>query len=278
MSFPFTINKTHYVGGSTYRYRLGKSEDLSQLEVALSSASIPFSWFNISASQNNNKFTIRHPTLAGTVDLTITLKDGGYEVSDMNAALRTSLINQGYFIQNNTTLDQTVYAALRVNASTYSIEYISYPLPTALPSGYIAGSAITFPATAKGTQLIIPSSNIQTRLGFTAGTYPAVQPTVLTVISSSVVPVINDVSNVIITLDSCYNPYNSNSQSLTSISPAGVAFSRTIQYTTPALIWCEQQSGVRQELTIRLVDQFYRQIELTETDIVLNLVLRRKLN
>lgn len=276
MSYNITVNRSHFIGGSTYRYVLGSNVEMNSIEVALASASIPFSWFNFAASQNNNTFTIRHPTTAGTVDIPITLKDGGYEVSDVNSALRVALINAGYYIQNNTSLDQIVYAALRVNAANYTIEFVSYPMPTSLPSGFTAGPAITFPATVKGTQLIVPNTAITTRLGFAAGTFPAVQPTSISVTASTAVPIINDVSNVVIQLDSCFNPFNSNSQSLTAISPAGVAFSRMISYQAPELIWCPQQGGARQELTFRLCDQYFRQISITDTDIVLNLVIRQK--
>lgn len=275
MSFNITVNKTHNTGGSTYKYKLGRNQDLSDLEIALSSATIPFSWFNISQSQNNNTFQIIHPTTAGSTTLTITLDDGGYEISDINTAMRVALINQGYYIQNTSTLEQRVYAELRVNKSSYKIEFVSYTLPTSLPSGWTAGSAITFPASTRGTQIIIPNTPIQVRLGFSVGTYPSSAPTVLTVINSSNVPVVSDITNLMILLDSAYNPYSQNNQVLTSISPAGVAFGRLIAFNAPEFIFTPQQSGARQELTFRIVDQFFREVELVDKDIVLNLVIRK---
>lgn len=276
MSFNITVNKTHNTIGSTYKYKLGRNQDLSDLEIALSSATIPFSWFNISTSQNNNTFQIIHPTTAGSTTLSIVLPDGGYEIADINSALRVSLINQGYFIQNNTTLEQRVYAEIRVNASTYQISFVSYPLPTSLPSGWSAGSNITFPTSTIGPQLVVPNTPIQTRFGFPAGTYPSTAPTVLTVTNSTNVPVVSDITNLMILLDSAYNPYSQNNQVLTSISPAGVSFGRLISFNAPEFIFTPQQSGARQELTFRIVDQFFREVELVDKDIVLNLVIRKK--
>jgi len=276
MSFNITVNKTHNTGGSTYRYKLGRNQDLSDLEIALASATIPFSWFNISQSLNNNTFQIIHPTAAGSTTLTITLQNGGYNISDINEAMRVSLINQGYFIQNNTTLEQRVYAEIRVNASTYQVQLVSYPLPTSLPSGWTAGSAITFPASVRGPQFVIPNTNITTRFGFSAGTYPSSAPTVLTITSSTNVPVVSDVTNLMILLDSAYNPYSQNNQVLTSISPAGVEFGRLISFFSPEFIFTPQQSGARDTLTFRIVDQFFREVELVDKDIVLNLVIRKK--
>lgn len=275
MSFNICLNKTHYAGGSTYKYRLGNNQDLADLEIALSSATIPFSWFNITSSLNNNTFQIIHPTTAGAIILNIILENGGYDVSDINSALRVSLINKGYYIQNTTTYEQKVYCELRVNAANYSIEFVSYPLPTSLPSGWSAGSAITFPATTRGPQLTVPSSNIRTRLGFESGNFPAVVPTTISVSRSTNIPVISDITNVMILLDSAYNPYSQNNQVLTSVSPAGVAFGRLINFQSPEFIWTPQQAGSRNELTFRLVDQFFREIQLIDTDIVLNLVIRK---
>ena len=275
MSFNITVNKTHNTGGSTYKYKLGRNQDLSDLEIALSSATIPFSWFNISQSQNNNTFQIIHPTTVGSTTLTITLDDGGYEISDINTAMRVALINQGYFIQNTSTLEQRVYAELRVNKSSYQIEFVSYPLPTSLPSGWSAGSAITFPIIGRGPQIIVPNTPIQVRLGFPPATYPSSAPTVLTVSKSTNIPVVSDITNLMILLDSAYNPYSQNNQVLTSISPAGVTFGRLITFNAPEFIFTPQQSGARQELTFRIVDQFFREVELVDKDIVLNLVIRK---
>lgn len=275
--FNLTINQSHWVSDSTYVLQLGRGiPDMSKLDIALIGATIPYSWFNISAAQNNNTFSIIHPTSSGSTTIDITLADGGYELSDINFSMRTALINAGYYIQNNTTLDQTVYCELRVNASTYSFEFVSYNMPTSLPSGFTAGSSITFPVSTQGPQLIVPNTNITTRLGFIAATYPPSAPTVLTTVSSPNVPQITDVLNVGIAIDTIYNPYNTNNQILTSISPSSAKFATNIIYQAPELIWCPQIGGGRNSLTVRLVDQNYRTIDLKEKNIVLNLCLREK--
>jgi hypothetical protein len=275
--FNFSVNQSHWVSDSTYIFNLGKNvPDMSKLEIALTSATIPYSWFNITSAQQNNTFSIIHPTTGGSTTIQIVLPDGGYELADINFAMRTALINAGYFIQNNTTLDQTVYCELRVNPSTYQFQFVSYPMPTSLPAGFTAGSAITFPVSSRGPQLIVPSTNITTRLGFPAGTYPVLAPTSLTTIGSSNVPQIADVLNVSIACDTVFNPYNTNSQILTSISPSSAKFATNINYQAPELIFAPQISGGRNALTFRLVDQNYRTINLKETNIVLNLCLREK--
>lgn len=277
MASILTVNQSHLTNDSTYVFPLARTiQDMSTKEIALISASIPFSWFNISAAQNNNKFTIIHPTSGANANITITLPDGGYELSDINYQMRTQLINAGYYIQNNTTLDQTVYCELRVNASTYRYEFVSYAMPSSLPSGFSAGSAITFPATPKGPQLTVPSTNIVQRLGFSAGNYPSVMPTSLVVTSGNLVPIITDVLNVGITCDTISNPYSSNSQLLTSIAPSGTKFGGNINYEASEIIYSPQQAAGRNNITFRIVDQNNRAISLNDTNIVLNFTIRDK--
>lgn len=277
VSYPIIINKSHHVGGSTFRYKFGSSIEMGNVDIALGSASLYYSWPNITALKNNNTFQIIHPATGTTnTTLSLTIPDGGYEISDLNNYLKWYLITNGYFIQNTASGNQTVYCEIRANPSTYSIEFVSYPLPTSLPSGYTAGSAITFPSASRGPQIVIPNSNITSVLGFNAGTYPASQTNIISVSSSQNVPVVSDVQNVIITLDSAMNPFAPNSKVIHSISPAGTAYAKLISSEPNELCYVPQQQGFRSEITIQLCNQVLQPIDLRDTDITIKLQLRKK--
>lgn len=278
LTYPIILNKSHYVGGSTFRYRFGTNVEMGNISVALGSYSVFFSWRNITASKSNNTLRIVHPaTGASNVNLDITIPDGGYEIADLNNYLKWYLVSNGYFIQNNSTGDQTVYAQLRVNASTYQIEYVSYPLPTSLPSGFTAGSAITFPTTARGPQLVI-SNNLSTLLGFAQGTFPATQQSSIITTGSTTAPAVSDVNNVVITLNSALNPFAPNSTVIHSFSQAGVRYGGLIESNPNELSFVPQQQGFRQDLTVQLCDQMLRPIDLIDTDITIKLLLRKEAN
>jgi hypothetical protein len=279
ISYPLIINKSHLVDGTTntYRYNFSANVDMSNIDIGLGSASIWFSWRNITALKNNNRFSIIHPATGITnVTLNLTIPDGGYEIDDINNYLRYYLVNNGYFIQNNTTNEQIVYAKFQVNPSTYSVEFISYPLPTSLPSGFTAGSAITFPSTTRAPQLVVNQSGFGDVIGFALGTYPAVQPTVLTTSSSTKVPVVSDVTNVVLTLDSAMNPFAPNSKVIHSISPAGVNYAQLIKSEPNEIAWIPQQSSWRQSITLQLVNQNLQPIEQYDTDLTIKLLLRMR--
>lgn len=274
--YPLIVNQSHLVTGTTntYKYDFSSNVDMSNIDIGLGSASLFFSWQNITSIKTNNQFSIIHPTLAGSTTLVLTLPDGGYNISDINSFIRWYLIQNGYYIQNSTTGEQTVYCELRVNPSIYKVEFVSYPLPTSLPAGYTAGSAITFPATAKGPQLIVTQPNFGTVIGFATGTFPAVQPTVVTTTVSTITPQVSDVTNIILTLDSANNPFAPNSRVIHSISPAGVNYGSLINSEPNEVSWVPQQSGWRQSITIQLTDQLLRPITQIDTDVTIKLLMR----
>lgn len=268
-AFPIVLNKSHWVGGSTYRYRFGSNFEMGNVAIALSKATVYYSWRNITSGKGNNKFRIVHPSSTTTsVNLDITLPDGGYEVADINSYIRWYLITNGYYIQNSTTGEQTVYCTLRVNPSTYQVEWVSYPLPTSLPAGYTAGSAIAFPSVARGPQLSISAANANfaTVIGFNAANYPASQQSTINTTGSPNVPVVSDINNVIITMDSVMNPWAPQSMVIHSFSQAGVKYSGLITSEPTELCFVPQQGGSRQEITIQLCDQYLRPIDIIDTD------------
>lgn len=273
--FPLIINKSHWVGGSTYRYKFGRSVDFSNINIALGSASVYYSWRNITAALNNNTFQIIHPKTGGSDTLSITIPDGGYEIADINNYLRWWLITNGYYIQNNTTLEQVVFAELRVNASTYSIEFVSYPTYS-VPSGWSAGSAYTYDGIGNGPQLVVGSNDFGTIIGYAAGTFPSSPSTTISTTSSTLTPVITQVVNVLITLDAVDNPFTINSSVIHAFSTAGIQYGRLITTEPTSLAFIPCQNSSRQEITLQLVDQNMMPINMIDNDIVVKLMLSYK--
>lgn len=277
VSYPIIITQKNLVPGTTntFEYKFSNNVDFSNLDIGLSQASIFHSWFNITAAKNNNQFSLIHP-IAGAANTTLnfTIPNGGYEVSDLNNFLRYELLKNGFYLTNNTTGEQIVYAEFKVNPSVYKVEFISYPLPTSLPSGYTAGPSLVFPSTTRTPQLSFTQVQFGNIIGFVPGNYPAVQPIVLTTSSSTLTPVVSDVQNVVITLNSCMNPFAPNSSIIYSVSPASISFGRLITDKPNQICWVPQQSSFRQSITLQLTNQDLQPIELQDTDITVILLIR----
>lgn len=275
-SYPIIINRGNLVANTqnTYQYNFSSNVDTSNLNIGLSSATLNYSWPNISVSKGNNTFQISHPTSGANAVLTLTIPDGGYNITDLNSYLEYYLITNGYYIQNSSTLDRTVYCEFRLNPVLYSVEFVSYAMPTALPAGYTAGSAITFPATPKGPQLVVTTVQFGTLIGYTLGTFPNSVPTVDTSVESTLVPQVSSVQNVVITVDCINNEFATNSKVIHAISPSGISYGGIITSVPPEVSFVPCQSGVRQSLIIQFLDQNGLPLNMLDSDITIKLLLK----
>lgn len=273
--FPLIVNKSHHVGGSRYIYKFGRAVDFSNIDIALGSVSLYYSWRNITSGLNNNSFQLIHPKTGGTDTLTITIPNGGYEVADINNYLRWYLIQQGYYIQNNTTLEQKVFAELRVNASTYSVEFVAYPT-IAVPVGWTAGSTYSYDGVGNTPQLVVGANAFGTLIGFAAGTFPAVATALLNTSTSSATPELTQVLNVLVTLDCVDNPFAPSSTVIHALSSAGTTYGHLINSEPTSLAFIPCQKTSRQEIVLNFVDQNMLPIDMVDTDIVCKLILSYK--
>lgn len=276
-SYPIILNTSNWVSGSTYVYNLGQSLDLGEWACAMQSTSVFFSWPNITSAQSNNEFSIIHPTSTTPVTLTFTIPDGGYSIDDLNNFLRFSLVKNGYYITNNSSGEQTVYAEFTLNPSTYQVNFISYPLPTVLPTGFTAGSAITFPASPEGPQLVVTQSAFGTLIGFALGTFPSSPPSSITTTGSTATPVVNPRTQVVLQLDSVWNPLASNSKVLYSFSIAGTSYGGLAVSEPKELSFVKMQSGYHSSLTITLCDDNLQPLNLLDKEVCIILVLKKLL-
>lgn len=274
-TFAIIVNKSHHTANNNFVYKFGRNVDFSKMSIALGSVSLFYSWRNITSAKNNNTFSIIHPNGATTnATLAITIADGGYEVADINNYLRWYLISNGYYLENTATGEQTVYAEFRTNASTYSIEFVSYPLPTTLPTGFTAGSALgTLPTTTRAPQLVVSATNFTTLIGFAAATYPSSQQTTLTTTASTTVPVLSDVINVLLTADVISNPFSNNSFIIHAISPANTQYGHLITDSPNQLSYMKCQACSRDSITFSFTDQNMLPLQMIDYDITIKVLL-----
>ena len=87
MSNSLVVNSSNVIGtnNNTYQYKFIQGSFQSKdCEMSISSATIPYSWYNISSLYGNNNMTINFPYLATTYTMAITFPDGFYSTSDIN--------------------------------------------------------------------------------------------------------------------------------------------------------------------------------------------------
>ncbi len=277
--FPLIFTQSNLVANtnnSLYRFQFARGINLPKnSKVGVGRISLYYSWFNIKSSYNNTSFSIKWPTLATTTTYNITLPDGNYSIDDINSYLESFCVqNNLYLIDNNG--DYVYYFNLSVNTSYYSVQLTSFPVPTALPSGFSAPSGFpTFPTTASTPQLVISSSNdFGNVIGFNAGTYPsAIQATTYSKLSDTT-PQLSNVDTVILTCNLLNNQIDLAPKNLFSFSSAGTNFGNLIQSSPNFEQFVNINSGCYSQIEIQFVSPDNLPLALNDSNIVVELLLK----
>ena len=82
-------------------------------EMAISQATIPYSWYKITSNYANNSFSFQWPTGVYTA---FTIPDGFYTVSDLNAYIQQVCITNGWYLIDGTG-SNVYYVNLSINAN-----------------------------------------------------------------------------------------------------------------------------------------------------------------
>jgi len=147
------VNTTHIIdsiNNSTFQIDFERSIMLQDKYIALTSASLYFSWRNITSS--NNKFSY---TWIDDIDYSVELPIGFYEITDIRTYFQYEMTQNGHIMTNTETNSTIYFIDMLVNSTIYSIDIITYPVPIILPEGFT--SSITFPSVAKNPRLKLPS-------------------------------------------------------------------------------------------------------------------------
>ena len=275
--YPVFINSSGLQSDSyNNRYRFNfpaGSVNFTKAKVAVASVSIFYSWFNITAELNNNTFSVVWPTNAGNITSVITIPDGYYSVGTLNEYMQQWAITNGRYLVNASG-DYVYYIEFIENATYYSVQYVSQPVPTALPAGYTNPAGMTFPAVASTPQIIIPSNNLRNTLGFNAGTYPAAMQATTYTKLSDFTPQITPIQSLLINTDLVANSYNIPSGILYTFSPSGTVFGGLIVSTPNEYFFVDVSDGNYSQFNIEFLDQNYNKVKIRDSNIIVQLLFK----
>jgi len=151
-------------------YRFPNSVLFKNNSIAVSSVSMYYSWFNISAELQNNTFTISYLNPAGVLTpYVVVIPDGTYEVITLNALLQFEFIQLGLYLLDTVSGNNVYYAEFILNPSRYAVQINTFLFPTALPVGYAApANFVGFAPTTYNPVITLPA-NFNKIFGYTAG-------------------------------------------------------------------------------------------------------------
>jgi hypothetical protein len=240
---------------STFRYTFPQSTTFqSGAQIALVKYIGYNSAFTITAALNNNQFRILWPGPAGTLTYTVTVPDGEYSVSDLNAYIQFFCVQNGLYLLDSGG-NYVYYATMTLNVSQYALQITTYVVPTVLPGGYTAPPAWPgFPAVASTPAVVILANNFTLWSGFASGQYPPTLPHASTYSAlSTSAPQVDPQPVFSMICSLVQNRLAGNSGQIFSIAKS-VGFGQ-LQITEPSEnIYCAIQAGQFSEFTIRLVD------------------------
>jgi hypothetical protein len=272
-------NITDKTTNAVFKYDFPNSVNLIDHEVALISASMYYSWNNISTVLENRTFQYQYVDGADvTQTVTVTLDEGLYEISDINKALQFSMINEGLYLIDNTTNENIYYLEFVINTVRNSVDINTYAVPTSHPSGFTAPSNWPgYPSTTYNPNLIIPAK-FNEIIGYAAGFQTGFNSGVGSTLSfsSSQSPNVNPNSSILVDLDCIDNKFSNPTGIISTIVP-NVGVGSLISVLPSELVFSPIRNGVYNSITCRLLNKDTLQPQKIEDDqIVIILGIRKK--
>lgn len=279
MSYMLVLNSNNVVAGSnntTYQYKFAKNMMINdEAEMAISSITIPYSWYNVTSRYDNNTVTFYFPVPVDTFAITtITFEDGFYSVTDLNARIQKHCIDNGYYLINASN-QYVYYLTLLYNPTTYGVQLISQPVPSSLPAGWSAPTNwvgyVSFPV---NPSIQIPT-NFGKLIGFTSGIYPTVGTDTNYNVLNTFTPVGSNINNLIVRSSLVDNQIGFPTDIVDSLAITS-SFGENINYVPPVLKWVSLSSGIYQYFNITFVDQNLNSIYALDNNVCITLMINNK--
>ena len=204
-TYNLLLNSKNAIQNNVFQYRFpsGAFKIPEGSEMCISQITIPNSWPNVSTALGNNLIQYSFYNGTGTTTTTVTLPEGNYTVSDIDAAIKKSLYTNNYYFylqnQGTASMSSIIYPiSLVTTASLYANAFQLQFIPpinsnaVAVAASSIANYTLTFGTTQilnAGVQYFISGANIPdgtyiVGTGVTSTTYKV--NTLLTVASTSI--------------------------------------------------------------------------------------------
>ena len=288
MSFTLVLNSTNVTSSSTntnFKYNfINGGFQLKDMEMCVSSITLPYSFYNVSSYYNNRTFSLIFPKGATTQTISVTLPEGFYTVTDINSYIQQICLDNGAYLIDSTG-NYVYYQQLVYNSTYYSVQLLLYPVPTTLPTGYSYASAGTLytssanlPTTSYTPQLVLSSAgSISTIIGFVSGaTYPSTQSTTNQSILSTLTPVGSTVNSIIMQCSLVNNPVTSPSDILDSLPIHNSTFGSNITYEPSFEKFISLSDGTFNNFTFSFRDQNLNEIYARDPNVSITLIIRQK--
>jgi hypothetical protein len=289
MAFNLSLNSSNVFGAnnSSFQYKfIAGNFRANDMEMCVSAATIPYSFFNLTSNYNNLSFTFGWPTTAGVwSSTTLTFPEGFYTATDLNNYIQQFCITNGFYLINGSG-QNVFYFTLLPNTSAYAIQAIFYPVPTSLPPGYSPAPSnfAGYPTGARYTprMTILSTNNFGTVIGFSAATYPAAGVNPLGVgvasysLNSNILPPVGSTVNALVLRCNIINNPVTMPSDILDVLPINSTFGSNITYDPSFEKWVRVADGTYSSFVINIVDQNFNTVYANDPNVSITLLLRKR--
>lgn len=280
---------------NTLIYNFPNSVVLKDKYIAVSQIVMYYSWFNITSQYNNNKISYTWTVGNVTTTYNVIIPDGLYNISDINAYLQWTMINNGHYLINPSG-DNVYYIELLVNPNRYAIQINTFLVPISLPT--LGGTWVQpsnfagYPNTTQNPVVIIPI-NFNNIIGYNANfttnsnignayippspnnsnNYVAKNGLGTLSYLSNTNPNVQPNSSVYLAISNINNPYSQPSSIIYAITP-NVAIGEQIIETPPNFMWNKMIDGTYNQLRIQLLGIDKQPIQMKDPNLTIMLTIR----
>lgn len=265
VSTPNKNKYRYYFPSGQYRFNKGD-------RVGLQSLIIPYSWYNITSTFNNNKFQY---TWWNGITYDVNIPNSYMNVNDLNSYLQYTFIQNGHYLVDNNG-NYVYYLTLTYNTTRYAVQVTSYPLPSSLPSGWTNPNSISLPSVGVGStpKLVISSSNsFGDIIGFTSGSYPSTFNTTTQIFISNKTPNGSPVNSVTILCNICSNLSIPTTQ-LYSFTSSNTSFGSNIQVQPSQLSLIDITDSSYPYVEVSFVDDEFNDLVINDSNLTIVLVVK----
>lgn len=248
-------------------------------EIALASASMFYSWYNIDQTTlQNSTFYYWWMDSTGTyVQYPVVLPTGIYEISTINDYLQFTMINNGHFSVDSLTGNNVYYLNMILNSTLYAVEAqtaLVESLATDYPTNIIP--KFSLPASAFKQFQFPPNFNAIVGFvnvpGWTNNTSP--QSTAPSqVFQSNVAPQVQPNPTLLLQCTGINNPYASPATNVYALTPT-VAVGGQIAEKPPQYAWAKLNKGTYASLTFRWTTASGGNIQIADPNQTVVFVIR----
>ena len=285
MAYALVLNSSNVIGSNnnTFQYNfIGGSFVSKDSEIAISSVTIPYSWYNISSQYNNQNLTIVFPLGSGTTALNLIIPAGFYTVPDIQNYINQQCIANNYYLKDNAG-NYVYYFYMTYSSVYYKVQVLCSPVPTVLPTGWslptlgTGGWSSALPTTGYIPQLVLYSTfgNIGPIIGFANGNYPTTFTTTSQNFLSTLTPVGSTVNSLVVRCSLVKNAIGVPTDILDSI-PINSSYGGNINYVPSFERYVTLADGTYSNFQIVFSDQNLNTLYALDPNVSITLLIKKK--